>query len=160
MGVCDDPKYFYDYINGLLKGMGVDHAKLGKDYQCLLCTDMMRCVDHAKERHLLQPCTGVNKSQNVCLLSELAAKKLTVAQLAVLALDTCVAIDCQSLTSPCICLNALGCFACYPYIVQKDHACLLLECHSYVVVYSNTHKHADQHDSITHTLIRLLHTGW
>ena len=24
MGVCDDPQYFSDYIDGLLKGMGVD----------------------------------------------------------------------------------------------------------------------------------------
>ena len=29
MGVCDDPTYFYGYIDGLLKGMGVDHASLG-----------------------------------------------------------------------------------------------------------------------------------
>lgn len=29
MGVCDDPDYFYSYIDGLLKGMGVDHTSLG-----------------------------------------------------------------------------------------------------------------------------------
>ena len=29
MGVCDDPVYFYEYIDGLLTGMGVDHASLG-----------------------------------------------------------------------------------------------------------------------------------
>ena len=29
MGVCDDPNYFYSYIDGLLNGMGVDHASLG-----------------------------------------------------------------------------------------------------------------------------------
>ena len=29
MGVCDDPQYFYDYIDGLLKGMGATKDTTG-----------------------------------------------------------------------------------------------------------------------------------
>ncbi|KAL0039953.1 hypothetical protein WJX77_012639 [Trebouxia sp. C0004] len=36
MGVCDDPQYFYDYIDGLLKGMGVDKDTVGVDTKAML----------------------------------------------------------------------------------------------------------------------------
>ena len=29
MGVCDDPEYFYTYMDGLLKGMGADKDTTG-----------------------------------------------------------------------------------------------------------------------------------
>ena len=29
MGVCDDPRYFYDYIDGLLQGMGATQKATG-----------------------------------------------------------------------------------------------------------------------------------
>ena len=37
MGVCDDPQYFYDYIEGLLKGMGAtqDTTGLSHTWSCL-----------------------------------------------------------------------------------------------------------------------------
>ena len=36
MGVCDDPQYFYDYIDGLLKGMGCDNSKTGRHLELLM----------------------------------------------------------------------------------------------------------------------------
>lgn len=36
MGVCDDPQYFYDYIDGLLKGMGSDNSKTGRHLELLM----------------------------------------------------------------------------------------------------------------------------
>lgn len=45
MGVCDDPQYFYDYIDGLLKGMGVDKHIVGESLKlvvvCALNHDMV-----------------------------------------------------------------------------------------------------------------------
>lgn len=39
MGVCDDPQYFYDYIDGLLKGMGVDKDTVGESLKLVIvCT--------------------------------------------------------------------------------------------------------------------------
>ena len=36
MGVCDDPQYFYDYIDGLLKGMGVDNDTVGESLKLVI----------------------------------------------------------------------------------------------------------------------------
>ena len=30
MGVCDDPDYFYNYMDGLLEGMGATKETIGK----------------------------------------------------------------------------------------------------------------------------------
>lgn len=37
MGVCDDPDYFYNYMSGLLEGMGATLETTGQSkYQCIL----------------------------------------------------------------------------------------------------------------------------
>ena len=47
MGVCDDPDYFYDYMDGLLKGMGADKATTGQLVMLLLLKGAALPCQHA-----------------------------------------------------------------------------------------------------------------
>ncbi|DBA68980.1 TPA: hypothetical protein ACH3X2_013152 [Trebouxia sp. C0005] len=50
MGVCDDPQYFYDYIDGLLKGMGVDKHIVGVDTKAMLRMVQAKGAGYAMSR--------------------------------------------------------------------------------------------------------------
>ena len=38
MGVCDDPDYFYNYMDGLLEGMGATQDTIGQLCACFLAS--------------------------------------------------------------------------------------------------------------------------
>lgn len=54
LGVCDDPQYFYDYIDGLLQGMGAAKDTVGQLCLHSYCSDSycmsFSCTTYVHER--------------------------------------------------------------------------------------------------------------